>query len=327
MFMRNAFMVLCSFQLGGLASAAQVSVKKLKAVSVNAALDTIEPSVASFLVEKEQLLVFPTGRGFFLTVPFHPQGQKKIERFETQLSQRRVSSDLKFNATRSFPLGIARGFLFFDSLENQMVHLSKAFKVISPERSVVYDLIKPAADRGGEPTWVEVQKLQGRFASNYLAHQGEKFSGISPVPGVWVQDQFRRSGRSKKSEQHTFLVLSRIHGFLLNLLTCTEESPSQCVLERACSVRGLPSDFQPRGLTLAKDMRLVFIGDDLKNRIAVLKFHSCFDVAYAELIEIPAQVKQLTDIQVDDDGRLWVSSRRPDDYFNASIFMWEAKEW
>ncbi len=302
--------------------AAVVAAPKILApVKANAAVELIEPSVASFLVEKDRILVFPFNRDVVVTVPFNAKAEKKEDRFGNFQSQKRIAMEKTgFEASDVLPVKMSRGYLLFDGWQNQLSQVSPDFKFVSPDRSIPYDLIRPAADRGGEPTHTQVQNFRRRYKAAYAAFKGQKFSGITPVPRAWVRDQYVNYSYQLP---YTYLVLSRISDFPLAILACNEEFPSQCQLERACLVTGFPKDFRPRALTIHKESKQLVIGEEEGRFLRVLKFKSCLDVQYVGKIELPVQVKRMTDVFVDDKSRLWVSSFQMDDYLNSSIFMWE----
>jgi hypothetical protein len=44
-------------------------------------------------------------------------------------------------------------------------------------------------------------------------------------------------------------------------------------------------------------------------------------------LALPSKLKRLSGLAIDKDDRLWLTTETPDDYSNASVFAWDAKDW
>lgn len=189
---------------------------------------------------------------------------------------------------------------------------------INSVRSIPWDLIKPARDRGGEPTTPEISKLRKKFYRNVMKTLGLKFSGISKAPESWFP-----------GKRLYFLLASRVPEFPLVAMSCLKDNPSVCQMDRSCFLEGakglLPKGIS--GIAVRKKTREVFIGDRLNHKILKFRFKSCFHVQKTGELILPAKIKELSTITIDEKDRLWVVTQKPDDYFNASVFVWGADGW
>lgn len=185
-------------------------------------------------------------------------------------------------------------------------------------RSIPWDLAKPPRDRGGEPTTPETNELRDKFKRAFRSTLGLKAAGMAPIPEAW--------GTSGKRQ---YLVALRVKGFPLALMECDKEEASSCMLTRHCRVEGA-KELAPAsisGIAVRPSDRLVLIGDAARHRLVAFKFHSCFSVTRTRELLLPGKLKDLSNVSIDQEGRLWMTTRRPDDYQNASLFYWPAGSW
>lgn len=181
-------------------------------------------------------------------------------------------------------------------------------------RSIAWDLIKPAADAKGEPTRIETDQLRAKFRREYQKAGEVKLSGLANFS----------SGKTQK-----YLVGTRIAGFPVVMLSCSGEDGSMCYLERACDIPRI-ADMLPSsvaGVAYSKKRKMLIIGDKAKHRLHMFRFDSCFSVKRKSSVELPAKIKSLSNVYVDADDRLWVTSSSADDYLNASAYVWDNKAW
>jgi hypothetical protein len=141
-----------------------------------------------------------------------------------------------------------------------------------------------------------------------------KFVGVTAVPDKW-----------KESADFEYFVATRVPGFPLLTMSCTRDDASRCRIRRACFVEGLKlsSVDDIVGVGVYEPKRLILLGDRKLHGAHVLKFNSCLDVRKSDEIKLPKRVFEISNIHVDGNGRLWVTTIRPDDYFNATTFYWE----
>ncbi|MBI2601517.1 MAG: hypothetical protein HYW48_00525 [Deltaproteobacteria bacterium] len=278
-------------------------------------IETIEQSIRSLMLLDDRLFAFPD-RDYFVTVPVREVGTTREARFGTLVQQKRVPGPLEaYLLGNSFPIPNGHSFLLFDGDAVEMTGVNETFQLVA-RRSIVVDLLTPPKDRGGAAPWTETVQLRKRFLTVFLKSGGLKFGGAARVPETWW-----------KAEGLRVFLAGRWDSFPLFSLLCDKDYPTQCSLEHACFVDGLGSAGNVRGLAVREDLRLILLGNEVNNVISVVKFNSCFDSMTVGKISLPSQLKKMTDIFVDEKNRLWVSTLQPDDYNNASVFVWDAKDW
>lgn len=235
-----------------------------------------------------------------------------------------IPSGERVTFDKSVPAGNWRGVVTFgDEVRllldgaggNVMALEAKDMKFIS-HRQVVADLLRPSADSRGEPTARETAGVRGRFAKKFVAAQsrGLVFSGIVPVPKKW-----RLPGRAQ------FLVATHVDGFPLVTMMCDEKDATQCRLDRVCDLAGWrPKDAGDLGAIAVADKNNQLVIVDRRD-LSLRVFHagSCAHSAYVGDVRLPDKLKSPTGVAVDEDGRLWIATEKPDDYRNGSVFMWE----
>lgn len=283
------------------------------------ALETLSRGVTAVAVESGRLIIMPREGGYAITTPFHPDGKTREDVFGKLTDSQRleVAKDAgPFNWT-----GIVAGTDRVLLLDGESLALfetdPKNLKEIV-RRTLPWDMIAPPADRGGEPTKLETASFRTRFKHAFQATNGVKLSGIAPLPDGW-----------RTSKKRQYLAISRIKGFPLLLLECDKAEASSCVVARQCYLEGA-SDLLADSLTgiaVSEARRLVYIGDRKNMRVAAFKFHSCIHVTRRSDIALPARLKTLTNLAIDADDRLFVTTEIPDDYHNASLFFWPKAAW
>jgi hypothetical protein len=183
-------------------------------------------------------------------------------------------------------------------------------------RTVPWDKLRPPRDRGGEATKSEVAELRQRFTAAY------KRTALPQMGGL-AYDRYRWLGKDKTY----FFVASRVKGFPILTLACEHEDNSACYVDRACFAETGDIDADSiAGIAVAENRRL-FLLDANRSRIVEFEFSSCFHVSKRMERLLPKRIKQPSDIYIDDDQALWISSQLPDDYYNASVFVWQKAEW
>ncbi|MCB9228842.1 MAG: hypothetical protein H6618_04450 [Deltaproteobacteria bacterium] len=213
---------------------------------------------------------------------------------------------------------ISDGFLLLNSRTLEMHYYSSDFILVS-RRTLWYDKIRPPADMRGEAPESEVQSFRKRFVRGFnQLKRGSRFSGISPVPLAW---------ESAESGQLYFL-LTRIPEFPITLLKCQKEDPAQCFVYRGCFVSGFSAVSENlSGIVANASERELLVGLSDKNGLAKLKYNSCYHIVYDSMMRLPERIRDISDIDIDRQNHLFISTRRKDDYFNASLFRWSSDQW
>ena len=209
-----------------------------------------------------------------------------------------------------------KGYLLLDATLLNIRYYSWQNQLIS-DKSLWYDRILPAADRGGEAPQSEINQFRSRFKKNLRRTEGPKIVGITPMPSSW-----------HKETRNIYFMVSKIPDFLFLLLSCEKNDPGSCSVYRGCfqsGFKGAGDDVS--GIAVDPKSRTLLIGQPIKHQIAFFAFRSCARVQFLRHAGLPGRIKNMSDILVDPKGRLFISTRKKDDYYNASLFRWDEPEW
>lgn len=284
--------------------------------------ETIERHVIAIGRINSGLLLGTQHERFIFTTPFNPDQTTREGVFGKMVDSKRttISDKETFDWRAFFPLSgkHENRVLALDGTRLAFIELdAKNFSEIA-RRGMPADHIKPPRDRSGEPTTAETKEFRAEFSNAMRKLSGTIVTGAARIPDDWM-----RNGRTN------YLMHSRLPRFPLLLATCSRNEPSQCIVERGCNLegyKGTPTE-QLAGIAIKAEKREVVLGDPIARKLHVLKFDSCFHVPYRSSIGLPDSLKKLTNIFVDEDGRLFVSTDQPDDYLNASLFYWRKDQW
>ncbi len=203
----------------------------------------------------------------------------------------------------------------------ESVHLSFSVWSIKDNKeihrfSIPRDLLKSTRDAVGEPTRTETSQMRARFAKEFqLAEDKPKFVGLSLVPEKY-----------KHNDKVEFLVLSKLESFPLLKIGCADEDDlGSCRVQRVCDLN-LPKSKKGRtlqGLTYSKKRDLFYFGNHDENAIYGFQYRSCGDIRLKNTLKLPSEIKSFSQLHVDQDDRLWVTSFTPDDKQDSSIVYFE----
>lgn len=261
------------------------------------------------------LYLLPNSREFVIQVPFSP-GKTREGTFGKITASKRIDIKPQFQQEGWRGVHVLEHFvLFFDGKSLGVLEAKKEKMVPIIRRSIAQDLIKPPADRGGEAPEFETIALRKKFNKNFRLATTMPFSGWT----YWRQTKTRQQ----------YLVSSRVPGFPLMQLDCDLSEGSSCLLARQCWLP-LPKGVDAQGisgLTYVKKNKLLMIGDAKKHRLLKFKVNSCGSIRYLGELPLPAKVNLLTNLFVDEDENLWVTTFKPDNYHNASLYFWPKADW
>ena len=180
------------------------------------------------------------------------------------------------------------------------------------------DMIKPNADAIGEPTAAEIKKARNIFSSeiSILGNQ-PKFVGLAQVPPRYL-----------RNDKAAFLVTTKLPHFPLIQIGCQDDGDlGSCMVKRKCDLvlpKGVKSSAIV-GLAYSAKRDLFAFPDHDQKRIYTFSYASCSKIKIKNVIQVPDEVKSLSQIHIDQDDRLWVTSFLPDDKQDASVIYFE--EW
>ena len=279
--------------------------------------------IKGMLLENNHLYALYDGRPWMIRVVF--DGKKPIDKAFATL-QGRVADGKRIALPVKKPgnwVG-ATGFV-----NNSLLLLSDRGRVLALDREkfayisigdVILDRAAPALDTRGSPIKLEIRRFRAAFmrALDRVPETRKLMTGLAVLPKEWRQ-----------GEPHQFLLTGTMPGYPLMTMHCSEEIKSNCRVRRTCFVRGdTPKDAGDRlGIAVSRKRRLVLIGDRAAGRIFVYRFRSCYDVVFKQRLYLPERLGRLAGMMVDDQDRLWVSTTKPDQWTNASVYVWESPHW
>lgn len=316
-------------------------------------LETLERSVTAVYAGADRLLVLPFRKNFGLFVPFraaelHAKSASASAHAKGQVSSpiTRASVFGQLTDGQRLPIladqDLAPDWRGVDEIlpEATDAHLHPAAKLLLvggedfmlveadastlkeiTRRVVPRDLIKPARDPRGEPTAPVIASLRRSFSKAWGATPGIRVAGLARIPISW------KLGHDKRR----YLAALRVPKYPLVMVECDLVEPSSCLIARHCNLEGA-ADLEPIsisgiGLSQQDGKRLAVIGDARQHRLHIFNFQSCYHVPRIATLKLPARLRPPTNIHVDQSNGLWITTRRPDDYLNASLYFWPRDAW
>jgi len=295
-------------------------VRELSAPTEATSLETASFGVTGLGVFASRLLVLPARNlGLIIDVAFHAGKATRLETFGPLSSQQRLSVVKDPVDWDLVGADLSGGrILLFEAITSSMIEADPSTGKETFRRSVPWDLIKPPADRGGEATHPETAALRLAFKRAWLATSGLHIAGMARMPAAW-----------HAGDQVNYLLATRMIGFPLVQMACSAAEPSSCMIVRKCNLEGA-HDLQPSDITgigVVASQRLVVVGERQNKRLASFHFSSCFHLPRVATYALPTQLKTLTNLTIDAEERLWLTTARPDDYLNASVYFWSKGAW
>lgn len=316
----SGYTVMFALWLGGAGSApAAVALPPLAEPLKNQSLETIERRVVAVGLAPSGLVLAAEQVQFVITSPFKKEAETREAIFGKLIDSKRMmvgDKSERFDWRAFFPF--ENRVMAFDGTKMMLMEVDSTSYNEVIRRSIPWDQLKPPRDRGGEGTTREISAFRSSFKKAMLAMKGTKVSGMAKLPDNWF-----------KNGKTNYLLLSRLKDFPLLLLECSTSSASECMLSRGCNLErftGSPIETL-RGIAVSSERQQIFIGDPVQKKLHVLKFNTCNQVVGLGSRVLPQSLKPLSNILVDQDDRLFVTTESPDDYLNASLYFWNKSQW
>ncbi len=282
-------------------------------------LETIERKVYAVGRFPNGLMIAPDRENFVITSPFVPSGTSRELTFGKMHESKRAAIGDKselYDWRAFFPL--ENRILAFEGRMLMLVELDSTNYTEIVRRTIQWDTVRPLRDRGGEATTLETNQFRANFKKAMNATKGIKSSGIAPIPKSWLNN-----GKTN------YLMLSRLESYPLLLLECDEQTPSQCIVTRGCEVdkkfKTKISDL--RGIGISESKKQIIVGDPVAKELHLFKFNSCNSIQHTTSRALPKKIKTLSNLFIDVDDRLFITTEDPDDYLNASLYFWNTSQW
>jgi hypothetical protein len=284
-----------------------------------------------YAIHREKDLVLSSGRSakFYLKSQYDENAKEQDLGFGSLHTPTDKSERVPFPEKDSekrirgiVPLG--PHWFFLDARQRQFAVWQKDQKIWLRPADIILDLVRPPRDPRGEPTRSEVAELRRSFTRSFNKVQldnNELFGGLAALPSFW-----------KDRDGSQFLMLLRVPGTPLMTVRCQGRNMNRCQAMRACFVHGLPGHLVKELYGLAVDpvRKELLMGSPGEHRIMRFKAPSCYHIAHLkdeDDIGLPEQLKDLSNIFVDSDRNLWLTTLRPDVYKSGSLFRFDPSSW
>ncbi len=279
---------------------------------------SLEPAIANIVVQKNRIILLPAYKIFTVMINKNLALKTREERFG-KLIQMQKKEIPRTESFQNFTAGIPYEddqYLLLDGEKLELFWLNKDDKFIS-KRSIIWDLILPPLDRGQEAADWLIKKLRTRF-TEHLKKSHVKIVGLAPL-------------KDPQNKELTFLASTQIPGYPFVLLSCDKLNVNNCQIKRACSLDGpLLNSSSLWGLSVDEKKEktpTLFVLDQKKHKILLFHYFSCLHIEPFKEVSLPQRLYTPSGLFIDENDHLWVTTLKPDDFLNASVYMWEASQW
>jgi hypothetical protein len=293
----------------GLLTTFIVEAKQLPKPIKSDTFETLNHHVAALAIGEKRITYLPPDGA-----NAYDLGYKKTSKgltFSGLLESRRSNLDPKKykEASWSGAESVEGSTILIDGFRLGIVVLDKDLK-FKRKSDVVYDLVKPAADRLGEAPEFEVQNLRKKFDLEMKTAPGNRLRGLAL--------------KSIGKEKVEFFLGMSLKSFPLGILECTKNKIHQCRISRICNFDGFRSipPRSRRGVAYDRKNKKLYMLNETKNAVVVAKFNQCNDIRIIETLKFHSKMKPTKSIAFGV-GRLWVGLQTRDDYYNTSVFSYK----
>lgn len=291
--------------------------KALPMPLIGASLDAPEQLVEGIIRYKNRVYLTYFGKDLIVRVPFNgiTLDQKKSFGEFSESNRIQLNTAIKGRLWQGGDV-VGGKLILVDGDLFQVAAFDEGNGLLINSRTIPWDTIRPAADRGGEATKSEKNLVRKAFKKAYTATPAPAVAGIAYDRHKWLG-----------KDGHHFFVATNIHGFPLITLKCQKDDPSACVVDRACRLKGKEIAANYIGGVAVASERQLYLLDSITKKLIWYAFDSCYEARRRGELDIPNQIKKPSDVYIDEENGLWISSRDPDDYYNASAYYWRKSEW
>lgn len=256
----------------------------------------------------------------FVVSSYKPDPKENELPFGTIYSDTEGSNRVSFeNKQPSYWHGISsftEKLIFLDVRKLKVIMLQDTSYKQLDKTDIILDLFRPAADSRGEPSSYEIKAARALFRRMYNGRD------VNQNPLV----SLTKINPINKIEQ--YLVLTRIKNFPLFSMHCDLKDGFHCKLARQCYLEGYSTKTKDRyGVSWLASKKWLFLGDSRKNVVEIFVYENCHHAFKVHELKLPKRLARIRGILVDKDENLWISTHSPDQYKNASVYMWHHKYW
>lgn len=283
-----------------------------------------EPAVLAITFDKDSLVTLHDKRDYYFHTPFNKNAEEKTMAFTTKPYG--IAKSQKFSTGKIIGKGRwvgrvhfqDRGIFLIDGRFDLGVFDAKNTPI--SKRSIILDLLRPAPDSRGEPTNLETSRFRAKLMRNYRTFKPKEIiiTGVVPLPKTWHD-----------KDRSQYLVATKISDFTVMTMKCDQKDLGYCAIKRGCFISSRlridPRDVT--GIAISEARRLLLLGDRKSNRILSYSFRSCFQIKQVGVTYLPDELEEISNLLVDQNDRLWVSTKKKDSRLNSSVFAWESRDW
>ena len=272
---------------------------------------------------------FTKSKDIFYEMPF-----REPYYYEVKYNRNPTSGDLAFGDQRSLSAGMIRHnfseeyfkqyvwadvailddkILFVDSWNYRIFYRDMKTNEYSRNGDIIIDRTKPADDSRGVAPPVEINSSRYQFKKSLksLKFPSDGFISFSPL------------GEKLENDGAQFLVLTGLRRFPIVTMKCDLGSKPSCSYRHTCmGDRRLENS---SAMYFHPQTRRLLLVDSNTNNLKIFKYNSCYDIKFVETIKFPEKIPEITDLHLDDDGTLWTSYKKKDQYLSAILVKWKMK--
>lgn len=265
---------------------------------------TIERGIYSLFIDNDTLWQAPAFGDFVIKTNYKKNGISSEKAFGMEGRSTSDSVRLKISnqKTKSFIRGLFRSGNFLMVLDPSLRRLHQ-LNLETTEWRITRDIMFDTMDTKSN---LRVKKA---------------FQNSDPKK-IWFSDV------AVHSETELF-VLTYIPGIPLAKLSCDSQGLGTCLFKSICPLPGSMTKSQNDlvGIAYSKKRQQLLIGNEKTKRLEVYEAKGCDGLKLQRAIFLPKELKKMTSIEVDDQDNLWIATAEPDNYLNASTYVWKAEDW
>ena len=278
--------------------------------------------ISSFVKKKDTFYELPVTGDYYYEVPYHSNPSQGDLAFGTKKS---LSGGMKKTSLEFFGMKqkkwagielIDEKLIFFESWNYRVFYRDLKTGDFSRLGQMFIDAPTPASDDRGKASKLESDRSKRKFRRG-LKNMDFPYEGLIGISRFGKKE-------SKRNEGAQFIALTGVKDFPLVTVKCNLGGEPSCVYLNTC-FGDLDQMHQGSGIFFDQASRKIYISYKDKREIKVFNYNSCYHVTSDSTIKLPNKLPVVSDIHVDEDGKLWTSLVKKDQYMSAILMRWKTK--
>lgn len=280
---------------------------------------SIEPSVYGVFRDGNTIYTFPRDEAFYIKSTYKPDAKEADLAFGSLHNpydgSERVPFEPKDKRKRiRGMLRVGPRLAFLDSVTRQFHVFHEEKKVWQLPSDIILDVARPARDARGEPTRAEVAAARAKLTKE-LSREKENpdlLVGVAEIPKSW---------KDRDGSQYV-LWLREISTPLLTM-KCDQSEFRNCVVKRACSLKGLNVKDALGVTSIALDRKndQIMLLKGYEQKVFRLTGKDCFSLRSELAFHLSKSLGNAQGLFIDATNKLWLSLREADGSSSASVFV------